>query len=273
MLGALVSFCLMAIAAKELSGSMGTFQILFFRTAIGLSIVTLIITILGKPAYFQTSRLKLHSARNVFHLAGQYGWFVGIGLLPLAEVFAIEFTVPIWTALIALLFLHEKMTRRKAIALVLGFAGVLVIVQPNGEVINWGAISVLLAAVSYAIAYVATKSLSTSEHPLTIIFYMSVIQFPISFLFALSDWSTPVGSQWIWISCIGITALSAHFCIANAMKYSDASVVVTMDFLRLPAIALIGALLYSESLSISLIGGAILILSGNYLNIRASQHN
>lgn len=272
MLGALFSFCLMAIAAKELSGILNTFQLLFFRSAIGVLVATSIILFLGKPGYFQTHRFPLHGLRNLFHFAGQYGWFVGIGLLPLAEVFAIEFTVPIWTALIALLFLNEKMTRRKGLALSLGFVGILVIVQPSGEVINWGAMIVLLAAFGYAIAYVATKSLSSSEHPLTIIFYMCTIQFPISLLLALSEWQTPQGIQWVWIALIGITSLSAHYCIANAMKYSDASVVVTMDFLRLPAIALIGAMFYSESLSLSLILGALLILSGNYLNIRSSKN-
>jgi len=266
-MGTLASFCLMAIGARELNGQLDTFQVLFFRSLIGLLIISVVIVALGAPKLFTTRRVKLHTFRNVFHFGGQYGWFVGIGLLPLAEVFAIEFTVPVWTALIACTFLGEKLTFRKVISIVLGLAGVMVIVKPGIGIMSAASITVLIAAICYAVSHASTKGLSSSEHPLTILFYMCLIQLPIGLVFSLSDWALPSGNEWGWVLVVGITALSAHYCMTKAMQSAEVTMVVTMDFLRLPIIALVGVLVYSESLELSLFIGAALMLFGNLVNI------
>lgn len=271
MLGTLLSFCMMAIAARELSGQIGTFQVLFFRGVIALTVISTVIWATGQSHLIRTRRLKLHSVRNLFHYAGQYGWFVGIGLLPLAQVFALEFTVPLWTAIIAALFLAEQLTKRKITAIVLGFIGVLVIVRPGLEIINPAAIIVLCSAVCYAISHSSTKSLARSEHPLTILFFMCLIQLPVGFALALSQWQIPAGIQWLWLTIIGVTALAAHFCMTKAMQSADVSLVVTMDFLRLPIIALIGVLLYAEDFDVALLIGALLMLAGNLINLYPSK--
>lgn len=267
MTGALVSFSLMAIGARELGGHVDTFLILFFRSLIGLIIVSLLIVKSGQFRLFRTQRMGLHTLRNVFHFGGQYGWFVGIGLLPLAEVFALEFTVPFWTLLIACLFLNEKLSARKVGAIALGTAGVWLIVEPGGELINPAAIIVLAAAIGYSVAHATTKSLSSTEHPLTILFLMCLIQLPIGLGFSLVDWQLPTGWQWAWISVVGVTALTAHYCITKAMQNAEASIVVTMDFLRLPVIGMVGIALYSEPFETTLMCGALLMLMGNLLNV------
>ncbi|MDE2593979.1 MAG: EamA family transporter, partial [Burkholderiales bacterium] len=129
MTGSLASFCLMAIAGRELAGAISTLQILFCRGLIGLLLVSLIILQRRRFAVLKTKRLGLHLGRNLFHFAGQYGWFVGIGLLPLAQVFALEFTTPLWTLLIASLFLQESFTLRKVAAIALGSAGVVLMLN------------------------------------------------------------------------------------------------------------------------------------------------
>ena len=116
MVGGLVSLSLMAIGARELGGQITTFQILFFRSVISLIVITLIIVKSKKTSLFSSKRIKLHIVRNVFHFVGQYGWFLGLGLLPLAHVFALEFTVPLWTLIIAAAFLKEGITIKKTIA-------------------------------------------------------------------------------------------------------------------------------------------------------------
>ncbi|MGI2870054.1 hypothetical protein [Vibrio alginolyticus] len=100
MSGTLLSFCLMAIGARELSGEIHTSQVMLVRSVLGLLVVSLFIVITKNFSAFSTKRAGLHGVRNVFHFLGQYGWLVGITLLPLAEVFALEFTVPLWTAII-----------------------------------------------------------------------------------------------------------------------------------------------------------------------------
>ncbi|MCW8881939.1 MAG: DMT family transporter [Sedimenticola sp.] len=266
--GTLVSFCLMAIGARELSGEVTVYQMLFFRSVIGLLCISAILFFTNKSASIQTERLALHSFRNIFHFAGQFGWFLGIGLLPLAEVFALEFTVPIWTLLVAAIVLNEKITARKLAAVFLGITGVLVIVRPGYAMIDPASFIVLGAAICYAIAHTSTKSLSTSESALSILFYMCLIQLPIGFVLSLPSWSWPIGNQWLWLSVVGLTALTAHYCMAKAMLFAEVTTVVTIDFLRLPLIALVGVLLYQEQFEMSLMIGGFLMLMGNFLSLK-----
>ena len=255
----------MAIAVRELSSEINTFQILFFRSLIGLAIITLIIACKQK-SLFKSKRIKQHLLRNTFHFTGQYGWFLGLGLLPLAQVFALEFTTPLWTMLIAAWILKEKITPKKTIAMALGLVGVSIIASPGSGIFNVISVVVLGAALCYAIAHINTKSLTSSEDPLTILFYMCVIQLPIAGIFTLNQWYTPNPLQWSWLFIVGMSALTAHYCITKAMHNSEVSVVVTLDFLRLPLIACLGVLLYSEDFNLSLIIGASLMLMGNLLN-------
>lgn len=271
MIGALISFCLMAVGARELNGQIGIFQILFFRSIVGLLVLLPIIWLsnsFSKQDHFLfPKRLKLHVVRNLFHFAGQYGWFLGIGLLPLATVFAIEFTVPFWTIIISYLFLKESITVKKVVAVLLGILGVIVIVQPNTEGANYASLIVLGAAICYAFSHVSTKSLSNSESPITIIFMMCLLQAPLGLLLFIEGWTTPLDIQWLWLIIIGVTALSAHYCMTKAMQHAEVTFVVTMDMFRLPLISIIGVLLYSESFSVALVIGIILIMAGNSLNI------
>ncbi len=253
----------MAVAARELTGDLNAFQIMFFRSVLGLFIISLIILKTGKLHTFKTQRIRLHIVRNTFHFMGQYGWLVGISLLPLAEVFALEFTVPLWTAIIASLFLGEAITRRRMLAIVLGLVGVAIIVKPGIEVLSLASLTVLGAAFCYAISHTCTKSLSGTEDPLSILFLMCAIQLPLGLGFGLNNWVTPNSVEIVWLTAIGITALSAHYCMTKAMQYADVSIVVIMDFLRLPAIGIIGILLYNEALDVSLLIGASIMLMGN----------
>ena len=266
MSGTLLSFCLMALGARELSGEIPVLQVLFFRSAVGLILISSLILLLDKKHVFRSERVALHAFRNTFHFLGQYGWFVGIGLLPLAEVFALEFTVPIWTAIIAAFFLREKITPRKAVSIFLGVIGVMVIVRPGVEIVDTASLIVLGAAICYAVAYTATKSLSSSESPLTILFYMCLVQLPVSLFLSLSTWTWPAGIQWLWLVVIGVTALSAHFCLVKAMGYAEVTTVITLDFLRLPLIAVLGVLLYNEEFELYLLIGSGLMLAGNWVN-------
>lgn len=267
MTGALVSFCLMAIGGRELAGGINTFQILLSRSVIGLVVVSALIWRTGKPELFRTQRLKLQVGRNLFHFVGQYGWFLGIGLLPLAQVFALEFTTPLWTLLIAALFLKERLTARKAVAIALGSIGVVLILNPGGDIVNPAALYVLGAAVCYALSYVATKALSTTEAPLTILFYMCLVQLPLGLVLSASHFVQPTPLQWVWLTLIGLSALSAHFCLTHAMKTTEVSVVVTLDFLRLPLIGVVGMALYGEGFKPMLLVGAALMLVGNLVNV------
>ena len=272
MIGTLLSFSLMAVCARELSGEIATHQTLFIRSAIGLACISIILLASRERVKIQTNRLGLHTLRNIFHFTGQYGWFLGIGLLPLAEVFALEFTVPIWTLIVAAIALGEKITTRKVVSILLGSLGVIVILKPGITIINVASFIVLASAICYSISHTATKSLSSSESAVSILLYMCLIQLPIGFFLSISNWAWPSGLQWFWLLIVGLTALSAHYCLTSAMRYAEATTVVTLDFLRLPLIALIGVLLYSEQLELSLLIGGLLMLAGNVVSLKQQPY-
>src|SRR3954468_16734882 len=130
MLGAVMSFALMAVAVRELLRHMGILQILALRTLVTFLLVSTTIARHGF-APLRTRRFPLHATRAVLHLAGQGCWMYAIGALTLATVFAIQFTMPVWTAILAALFLGERLVRGRIVQLVLGLAGVAIILRPG----------------------------------------------------------------------------------------------------------------------------------------------
>ncbi|MBN0989778.1 DMT family transporter [Amphritea sp. RP18W] len=270
MVGTLVSFMTMAIGGRELSDELSTFQILFFRSLIGLLVISILLQRSGWQQV-STPAIPIHFVRNLAHYCGQFGWFYGLAFIPLAEVFAIEFTVPVWTALLAVFFLGERLTVPRMIAIGLGIVGMLIILRPGLEVMKPAALAVLGGAICYAISHIKTKKLAHIDTPLCILFYMTVIQLPLGLIPALYDWKTPSVDAWQWILMVGLTAMSAHYCLTRAMKLIDATVVVSMDFLRLPLIAAVGFLFYGEPLEWAVLIGALVMLTGNYISNRAEK--
>ncbi|WP_097650859.1 DMT family transporter [Candidatus Chloroploca asiatica] len=267
MSGALFSFTAMAVGGRELAGALSTFQILFFRSLIGLFVVSLLMWRTGWHQV-RTSHLGLHFVRNLAHFGGQFGWFYGLAFIPLAEVFALEFTVPIWTALLAALILRERITVQRVTAIGFGMVGLIIILRPGFQVIHPAALAVLAGAVGYALSHTLTRKLALHDTPLTILFYMTVLQLPMGLIPALSSWQIPALELWPWLGVVGVAALTAHYCMARALKVAEATVVVTLDFLRLPLVAIVGALLYQEPLDLLVLVGAAVMLFGNWINLR-----
>jgi drug/metabolite transporter (DMT)-like permease len=264
--GAVLSFSTMAVAARELLAHMGPFQVLFVRSVVMMAIV-LVIVAQATGAVTATRRLRLHVFRNVIHFGGQYCWVFAIGALPLATVFAIEFTMPVWTAILAALILKERLTRSRGVMLALGLAGVLIILRPGFGFFHPAALVALAAAFLYAGNMIATKQLSSTDSPLAVLFWMSVVQTPLSLLAALPGWVSPPISHLPWMILIGVGSYTAHYCMTRSFKLADATVVVPIDFVRLPLIAVVGALFYSEAFDPLIIAGAAVIFAGTYFSL------
>jgi drug/metabolite transporter (DMT)-like permease len=256
----------MAIAARELDGQIDKFELLAIRSMVGFVLLVIIMNVIKRPTLMFSQRTKTHFWRNLFHFIGQFSWLVGIGLLPLAEVFAIEFTVPLWVLIIAAIFLGEVITRRKFASVTLGLIGVVVIVKPGIQILDVGGLVMIIASLCFAITFILSKSLLTTEHPLTLVFYMTLIQLPLGALMAGADWTMPEPWMWPWVMAVALTGLSAHYCMFRAMQLADVSVVITLDFLRLPIIATIGMLLYGEPVEVSVIFGGVIMLLANLVN-------
>ena len=270
MIGALVSISGMAIAGRELSSELNAFQMSFARSSICLFIISLVLIFTGYKKV-KTTQTKLHLLRNTIHFGGQTGWLYGVAFLPLADVFAIEFTAPIWTALLAILFLKERLNRYRALSIFLGFTGIIIILRPGFQIIQPAALIVLFASFCFASTYVFTRYMSATEPPLTIIFYMNLVQLPLGFIASLYNWALPSLESWPWLALLGLTGIGSHFCFANAFRYGDAIVVTPIDFIRLPLIALIGWSIYNESWDLVIFVGGTVIFSGNLINLLAEQ--
>lgn len=268
--GAMFCFLAMAISGRELHGHLNTFQVLFFRSLVGVAVVGVLLHRAGWVK-LRTRAPGTHVLRNVVHFAGQYGWFYGLGLIPLTEVFALEFTMPIWTALLAPFVLGERMTLTRALVVVLGFIGTLVVLRPGLAIVHPAALAVLASAFAYAVAHMLTKRLSGTDAPLAILFYMTLIQLPLGFVLSLHGWRWPSPADWPWLVTVGVAALAAHYCMTRAFQLADATVVVPMDFLRLPLIAGVGYVFYGETLSPWVLVGALILCAGAWLNLKAAK--
>jgi len=271
MTGALLSFSLMAVAIRILAQTISILEILAVRSGTGLLFMLAMLAV--HPILrlaIRTRRPGLHLFRNLVHLTGQMLWAKSILVLPLATVFALEFTAPAWTLLLAVPILGERMTRSRIGAVVLGLIGILVIMRPGTATFQPAALLVLTAAFGFASTMIMTKQLTATDTTFGIIFWMYAIQSPLTILGSDPLFVTKIGlDQWPVFVAVGVTGLLSHYCLTNAFRAADASVVVPLDFMRIPVIALIGWWLYNEKIDVFVFIGAGLIITGVLWNLRS----
>ncbi len=277
MLGAIASFTLMAVAGRAIQAELSSFELMFWRSLIGFFIIVGVLaahlrSLARIRAEIRPTRPRLHLLRNVFHFAGQNLWFYGIMIIPLAQLVALEFTMPIWVALLAPLILQERFTVMRVVVAVLGFGGILLIAQPGAQTLTSGHVAGILCAVGFAMNVILTKRLLRDDSALCVLFWMTALHTLFGLVLAqLGGFTWPSVALWAWLIVIGLTGLSAHYALSSALLLAPASIVAPMEFLRLPVIALVGVWLYSEPLEMLVFIGAAIILLANWINLRASR--
>jgi drug/metabolite transporter (DMT)-like permease len=273
MLGAVLAFTAMAIAGRQLAGRHDTFEIMAFRSGVGLCLVLAFCTATGRLGAISTDRLAGHAVRNVFHFAGQNLWFAALGLIPLAQVFALEFTSPIWVILLVPLILAERLTPTRLFAAAMGFAGILLVTRPDFGHLNAGTIMAAAAAICFAATTLMTKALTRGINIVSILFWLTSMQLVMGAVCA--GWDGVVGwpdaGTLPWLVLIGFCGVTAHLCLTTALSLAPASTVVPVDFARLPLIAVVGAVAYAEPLDPWVILGGAVIFMGNWVNLRRAQ--
>jgi drug/metabolite transporter (DMT)-like permease len=269
---AILSFSAMAVAGRELLADMNTFELMLYRSALGFLVVCgLMAARPGGFALARTRNLRLHLLRNAVHYTGQNLWFFAISLIALSQVVAIEFTNPIWVALLAPFLLGERLTRAKLVAAVLGFIGVLIVAQPGHSAFGIGQIAVAIAALCYALNTICTKQIMRHDHVLTVIFWMTLLQGSASLILSIPGGiPLPTPHNLPFIVVVGVTGVSAHFALTSALAWAPATIVAPMEFARLPIIAVVGMLVYAEPLSPMVAIGAAVIVVANLINLRDS---
>jgi len=259
----------MAIAGRELGDGFDTFEIMLYRSAIGLLIVLVLIYATGTFSQIGIRAWRTHLIRNVFHFTGQNLWFYAVTMIPLAQVFALEFTTPLWVILLSALLLGERLTLIRIIAALMGFIGILIVARPDIGSLHPGTLAAASCAVFFALTYVFTKRLTRTENIAAIMLYMSGLQLIFGLISAGHDGDIALPSA-IDMPLLGLVAccgLLAHFCITKALTIAPATVVAPLDFVRLPIIAVAAMVIYNEAIDVWVFVGAIIIFMGNYLNI------
>jgi len=267
MAGWLALMVVMAIAGRGATRELPVFQVMEVRSVIGLVLLAPLVRLSGGLAALRTRSLWRHVARNVVHYAAQFGWFTALTMIALAQVVSLEFTMPLWTALLAAAFLGERLSVRKVGAVVVGLVGVALIVRPSAAGLAPGQIIALGAAFGFAASVVMVKSLTRTDGVTTIIFWMLVVQSVLGLVPALWAWRWPTPSAWVWLVVVAFCGTYSHYCMTRAMRHADATVVVPMDFLRVPLTAAAAWLVYAERVDAWTVAGAALILGANGLNL------
>jgi len=277
MTGALLSFSAMAVSVRQLShAGLSIFEILAIRSGTALFIMCLLLLV--RPEFrihARPHRLGLNILRNSVHYASQFIWAYAVTILPLALVFSLEFTAPAWTALLAAWLLGEKLTPSRIGVVAFGLIGVIVILRPGIASVNPAAGLVLLAAFGFAMMMIMTKTLTGTQSTFSIIFWMAVIQFPLSLVgsnpavfFDAGFWDL---RHILPAIGVGLAGLTSHYCLSNAFRAGDATIVVPLDFMRIPLIAVVGWAFYGEVLDIWVLVGALIIIAGVLWNLRSER--
>lgn len=273
MMGSIAAFTAMAIAGRALKDVHDTFEIMTWRSLIGFVLVLGVALARGRLAEVRTDRLRSHFLRNVVHFTGQNLWFYALAVIPLAQVFALEFTSPLWVIGLAALFLGERITRAKVIAGGLGFLGILAVARPDFANLDPGVVAALLSAVCFATTSVLTKALTRNESIVSILFWLTLMQLCMGLIAAGwdGDLKLPTRESLPWLALIGVCGLCAHFCLTSALSLAPAGIVAPMDFARLPVIFVIGWFWYDEAVAPGVFLGAGLIVAGILINLRAGN--
>ena len=259
----------MAVAGRAVAPVLDTFELMTWRSVIGFVIVVSVGGLMGQLGQIRFNRLGTHAIRNLFHFTGQNLWFWAITVIPLAQVFALEFTSPLWVILLSPLLLGESITRTRALSALLGFAGILIVARPDLVQINPGVLAAAGSALGFAGSAIFTKRLTRHEDIVSILFWLTVMQAALGLAGSAldGDVALPTAAVMPWLVVIGIAGVVAHLCLTKALTLAPATVVVPMDFIRLPAIALVGMLFDGEPLDLTILLGALVILAANWINL------
>jgi drug/metabolite transporter (DMT)-like permease len=268
--GALLSFSATAVAVRALSAGFSVFEILAMRN--GSAVLILFGLALARPTFrpgLKPRRLSLHLLRNVVHFLSTDAWAFSLTLLPLATVFAIEFTTPAWVALMAVPLLKERMTKGRLVAILAGTVGVLIILRPGAATLQPASLMVLGVAFAFALVAIITKKLTATESTFSILFFMNLIQLPMNLAGVRTlFWLRLEAAHVLPVAGICLGGLLSHYCLTNAYRFGDASMVVPLDFLRIPLIAFVGWWLYQEALDPFVFIGSAVIVTGLIYSLR-----
>jgi drug/metabolite transporter (DMT)-like permease len=271
MAAASTAFAAMIILIRQLTATFDPLQVVFFRNLFGL--IAMLPWLVGHGVgALRTQRLGLHALRATIGIVSMICWFTALSLMPLAQATALSFTAPIFTSVLAVIFLGEVMRLRRWTATAVGLLGTLIIVRPGYASVEPAALFAIASALLGAASPIFVKLMARTESTGAIVTYMVLFMTPISLVPALLVWQQPSLEEIGFAALLGLAGTLGHLCLTRALASADATVVVPFDYLRLPAVALIAYLVFAEVPAIwTWIGGAIIAASSVYMTLREAK--
>jgi S-adenosylmethionine uptake transporter len=260
-----LNFALMAGAIRYLADRVHPFEMAFFRNLFSLLFMAPWVLRAGLSG-LRTSSVRKYGLRGLASIVAMLCWFYGLAMMPIAEATALSFTAPIFASIGAILFLGERMGVRRWSAIVVGFVGAMIILRPGLSAVSLPALVVLGGSAAVAASIIMVKILSRTEPTSLIVAYMGIYLVPMSLVPALFVWTTPTGTDWLWLIFIGAVATFGQLAITSAYAAAEATVVLPFDYTRLLFAALIGFVAFGEVPDTwTWLGAAVIAASAIYI--------
>ena len=271
MLVATVCFSCMHAAIRRVSDDLHPFEIVFFRNFFGLVFLAPYLLRRGL-APLRTRRIRLHGVRALFNISSMLCFFYALSAAPFTDVTALTFSAPVFACLLAVVFLGETMGMRRWCAILIGLAGMIVILRPGMSAVTLGPLLALAAALIWACALIVIKVLLRTESSLTITAYMTILLTPLSLGPALPVWQWPSGAQLVWLFGLAAAGTVGHLFMNQALKEADTGVVMPLDYVRLVWASLIAWFAFGEIPDLATwIGGVMIGAGAAYVGYRESR--
>ena len=259
---------LMASSVKYLSNDLHPIIICFYRCLLGLILISPFI-IKNNFRALKSKNIKLQFSRVMINIFSMIFWFSAIGIMQFEKAAALGFTTPLFTTILAIIILKEKIRFHRTAALLIGFLGILVIVRPGYVPLELGAVFILASAFSFSFVLIIIKKLSAIDSSQTIIFYHLLLSTPVFFILSLFYWETVNLNQLLIFTLMGASGLLSHWCLTQAFKLSDTTFVMPLQFTKLIWASLIGFFIFTERPDMwTWFGGIIIFISVVYIAYR-----
>ncbi len=244
------------------------FVIGFYRTFFGLPVVAILLWKYG-AGILRTDQLKVHGIRSFGHVVAMMMFFTALTMTPLATANALAFTAPLFAAVLAVIILGEVFRWQRWVALLVGFAGALVVIRPGFVEVDTGPIIILAASGIWGMILIVIKTLGRRDATPTIVTYMVLFMSPLALIPALFVWEWPTLQQLGVLLVMGTMGTVGHLTLTQALRVGEAAVVMPMDFSKLIWAAALGFLLFGEQPGIfTWVGGFMIFASATYLALR-----
>lgn len=271
MSAAATAFALMIVLVRHLTQIFDPLEVVFFRNVFGLLAMLPWLTSQG-IGVLRTQHLGLHVIRAVIGIAAMVLWFTTLSLMPLAEATALSFTAPIFTSILATVFLGEVMRARRWTAIGVGFLGALIVLRPGVEALDPIALLAVFTAGVWATSTILVKIMARTESAGAIVTYLTLFLTPISLVPALLVWQTPTLGELALCVALGFAGSLGHFCMTRALAATEATLVMPFDYLRLPLVALVAYFAFGEVADGWVwLGGGVIAASGLYITHREAR--